>query len=434
MVRKAAVVDGKALPGSEPAKRASAVDKAEETPDGRQPQAKQVKLYHKRSQRNENVERNIPSAHGVPLEGEWSVCASGRVRDSKSDSRGRGMGECGCIDEWSWRVEMPRPIVRIPKGYCQLGRADGTSCKEASMDGQDKSLKLVPTMVELDDPGGSETPRVCLGGMKTRIGKVESHGCRADKSRSQVNESRGQADASTVLNTRETVAMGDSGSTGAKSDAGDARRDGVGPDGHANRSDVSSRHRDVPGICNGTNTTADAKETISTCQNVPQMQNLPIRARRRDKVESRSHAGMPNMRVDTHGIAIQANTAGDTQRRVSTGPADMKAPDLPTGSTRLCQDGTDGLESHAGTQTARIHVQDVGNKSNKPENTSITRDLPANGAEPRAGEPNRLRSPTDASDACTRMQSDADESRRPIGNLERVRRSQNGCKKVKLTC
>ena len=361
------------------------------------------------------------------------MCASGRVRDSKSDSRGIGMGECASVDEWSWRVEMPRPIVRIPKGYCQLGRRDGNaSCKEMSADGQGKSGKLIPVTVELDGPGGGETPSVCLGGTKMRIGEVESHGCRADKSRSQANESRGQAAASTVLNTCETSSMGDGDGTGARLDARGARRDGAGPDGHANRSDVSSGHVDVPGIRNGINTTADATETISTRQNAQQMQNLPINAGRRDKVESRSHAGMPNMRVDTHGIAIHANTAGHTQRRVSTRPEDMKPPDLPTGCTKLRRDGTDRLESHAGTQTARIHVQDIRNKSNKSANMSITPDLPARGAEPCIGVPNRLECPTDASDACTWMQSDADDSIRPTDNLERVRRSQNGCKRSNL--
>ena len=86
------------------------------------------------------------------------------------------MGESGCIDEWSWPVETSKPVVRIPKGYCQLGRRDGNaSCKEMSADGQGESGKLIPTTVELDDPGGGKKPRVCLGGMKTRIGEVESH-------------------------------------------------------------------------------------------------------------------------------------------------------------------------------------------------------------------------------------------------------------------
>ena len=48
------------------------------------------------------------------------------------------------------------------------------------------------------------------------------------------------------------------------------------------------------------------------------------------------------------------------------------------------------------------------------------------------GEPNRLKSPTDTSDVCTWMQRVADDLRRPIGNSERVRRSQNGCKRLNL--
>ena len=168
VIGKATDVDGKALPGRELANRARRVDEADETPDGCQSRPQQRQLYHKRSQHNENTERNIPSAHGVPLEGEWSMCASGRVRDSQSDSRRRGMGECGCIDKWSWPVEKSKPVVRIPEGYCQLGRADGMSCKEVSTDGKDEPPKLVPTTVELNNPGGSEKPRVCLGGTNIR--------------------------------------------------------------------------------------------------------------------------------------------------------------------------------------------------------------------------------------------------------------------------
>ena len=165
VIRKVAVVEGKALPGSKLAKRAS---RADEMPDGRQLQLQKRQLHCKASQRNENAKRNIPSAHGVPLEGEWSVCASGRVRDSKSDSHEDGMGECRCIGKSSWQVEMPRPVVRIPKGHCQLGRADGNmSCEGMSVDGQGETRKLVPTTVELDDPGGGKKPRVCLGGTKT---------------------------------------------------------------------------------------------------------------------------------------------------------------------------------------------------------------------------------------------------------------------------
>ena len=109
-----------------------------------------------------------------------------------------------------------------------------------------------------------------------------------------------------------------------------------------------------------------------------------------------------------------------------------KPQDLPMGCTKPCRDGTDELESCSDTQTAHVHVQDVGNKLNIPENTSVTQNLPANGTKPCIGEPKRLESPTDASDAYTRMQRVADDSRRPTDDLERVRKSQKGCKRSNL--
>ena len=101
----------------------------------------------------------------------------------------------------------------------------------------------------------------------------------------------------------------------------------------------------------------------------------------------------------------------------------MKPPDLPTRGTKSRPGEADGLESCTGTQAARIHAQDVGYKSNEPANTSVTPDLPANGAEPCIGEPNRLERKTDMSDVCTCTQSVADESIMPTDNLESVRKS-----------
>ena len=233
-----------------------------------------------------------------------------------------------------------------------------------------------------------------------------------------------------VLNTCKMAAMDDGGGTGTKLDAGDVRRDRVGPDGHANWLDASSGHMDVPDIHNGMNMTADMTETISTCQNAPQMQNLPVEAQKCAKAKPRSCTGMLNMWVDTHGVAIHANTARNMQRHVSTWSTDPKPQDLPTGCTKPYQDGTDGLKSCLDMQMARVHVQDVAKKSNEPENTLITADLPANGAELCIGVPNRLKSQTDTLDACTCMQSNADGSRRPTDNSERIRKSQNGCKKL----
>ena len=135
------------------------------------------------------------------------------------------------------------------------------------------------------------TPCMCLGGTKMQIGEVKSHGSQVDKLRGQANESRGQADALTVLNTCKMVAMSDGGGTDARSDAEGVRHCGAEPDGHASRLDMSSGHVDMPNIRNDMNMTADTKETIST---VPQMQNLPVNAGRYNEVEPRSCMDVPS--------------------------------------------------------------------------------------------------------------------------------------------
>ena len=45
------------------------------------------------SQRSENAKIDIPSAHGLPLEGEWIICASGEA------SCEMGMSESAGVDD-----------------------------------------------------------------------------------------------------------------------------------------------------------------------------------------------------------------------------------------------------------------------------------------------------------------------------------------------
>jgi len=147
---------------------------------------------------------------------------------------------------------------------------------------------------------------------------------------------------------------------GTKLEIGDVRRDVTVKDGLENRSDGSREHRDVPDICNGTDTTTDTTEFINARRNTMQAQNLPVGAGRRDQVEPRSCAG-------TYGVAYHANTANDMQERVSTCSADAKSPNSLTRSTRLYSDLPDGLrptQAHRGheymrieMQAARIHLQ-----------------------------------------------------------------------------
>ena len=76
------------------------------------------------------------------------------------------------------------------------------------------------------------------------------------------------------------------------------RRDVEVTDGLGSRSDASRGHRNVSVIRNGTNTTAEVKETISTGRNAPKTRELPVGAGRRDQVKARSHAGTLNTGID----------------------------------------------------------------------------------------------------------------------------------------
>ena len=88
-------VDRMALLGGEPAERVHIVDEGDETEREPQMQLQQTGFYCEESrQHSGNATDNIPVAHGVPLEGEWTWCASGEASDPKLD----GIESEGC--EW----------------------------------------------------------------------------------------------------------------------------------------------------------------------------------------------------------------------------------------------------------------------------------------------------------------------------------------------
>ena len=112
----------------------------------------------------------------------------------------------------------------------------------------------------------------------------------------------------------------------------------------ANQSDTLNGHRDMPGTCNGTDMTADRKECISTHHDTMKRPNSPIKPERRpihDQIELSWHASTPNMQ---DGVSECTNMAGDTQGIVSTGTAEPKPQNLPTGSIRSHSDLPDGLK------------------------------------------------------------------------------------------
>jgi len=77
--------------------------------------------------------------------------------------------------------------------------------------------------MEPDDGDDDACVRVHLRGMRWRAGDVNGVGNRNDGSEGQVDASRGQTDAPSVLNGTETVRMSNSDSANTYLGAGDAK-------------------------------------------------------------------------------------------------------------------------------------------------------------------------------------------------------------------
>jgi len=80
-------VDGTALLGGDLVERACRVDESDKKERDSQLRLQQAEFYCKeRCQCDENANGNIPKAHGLPLKGEWLVCASSEASDWNGDT------------------------------------------------------------------------------------------------------------------------------------------------------------------------------------------------------------------------------------------------------------------------------------------------------------------------------------------------------------
>ena len=83
IAEEVAEVDRMALPGGDLAKSEPGVDSSDKRANRRRSRPQQAKLCLKDSHRSGNATEHIPNAHGVPLEGEWTGCASGSASGRK---------------------------------------------------------------------------------------------------------------------------------------------------------------------------------------------------------------------------------------------------------------------------------------------------------------------------------------------------------------
>ena len=125
----------------------------------------------------------------------------------------------------------------------------------------------------------------------------------------------------------------------------------------------------MPVICSGTNTTADAEGTISTCRNASKTRDLLGDTTR----PSPEAMGILNMHIATHGDGVHAKMAVRHVKTRRYTPNDSEQPASLTRSPRQHADLPNELEGHVNAHS------DV-DGSNAPGNASVTPDLPARGA------------------------------------------------------
>ena len=208
-------------------------------------------------QHNANTTENVPSAHELLLEGEWSVCVRGEVRDPRSSANApNAMPECvhhpskSRETEDAEGVELESCKRGTSKHVVSVDEADGDAGRGIKSVGTPNELDtLVTVLIESEDLGSGGILHVHLGSMSWRACDVNRPGHRTDGSRSwtdelrgQADELEGQADASNTSNRPETVEMSCGEGAGAYLGVGDPNRGGVETDGLGSQTDASSGH------------------------------------------------------------------------------------------------------------------------------------------------------------------------------------------------
>ena len=263
-------VDRTATLGEDPATMACGVDEGDEMgrKDLRLPKAG---LYcEERHQHNENAMDNIPSTYGMPLEGEWVICASSKVGCSG------GIVEQAGVD----KAEALEPV-----------------------DTPDESDTLVIVSIEPDAEDGTDIPCVYLGGTRWHACHIEGLGNGADTSRYQLgglrgltDGSRGLTDASNASNSAEMAVISQGEGGGTYLHAGGAKREPDKPAGCGNLADMSSVHMDAHSDGDESETSANVRINVrmgridSKPQNSPDMREIetlkPIRRWKRVSVNN----------------------------------------------------------------------------------------------------------------------------------------------------
>ena len=380
-------VDRTALLGGEPAERARGVGKGDETERDSESQLQQTNFYCKEScQRDENANDNVPKAHGLPLEGEWTVCsASGEARDPRSsanapnatpecvhrpsESRGtedaRGVESEGCERDTSERTSADElnTLVECCQQLCMAHGDTGRGIEPADTPNESKGLVTVSIESESPDSGG--IPRVHLG--RTRLHgacHADRLGNGADASSCQKDGSTGWTDTLDVSNNAETAGISCDKGAGAYLGAGGAKRPVDRTDGLGDQTDVSNGQTDLPTVQTDANKPANTPDSISTPRKREKPPDSPIGPAKRRPHEPNGcsgHTDGSTARTDVQSVGNDAETTVNATEIVSTPRKKTKPPNSPISAAKWYPDEPNGCGSRADGLSVRTGVQSVGN-------------------------------------------------------------------------
>ena len=226
-------VDRMALLGGEPAERASGVDEGDRMEHEPQTRPPKTELYcEETGQRNKNTNKTVPIAHGLLLEGEWTMYASGKVSD---------------------------PVDGVEPEGCEGG--------------MDESTELLTMSVEpyVEDSGDI----LCMHLRGTRMwpGNVNGPGSQMDGPRGQLDMSKGQADR--PRGWMDTLSMSDSAEMAVISHGErvstylgvrDAKRPVQETDGVGIHVDASVGRTDTPSVETDVDTAENETRNVRRCQ------------------------------------------------------------------------------------------------------------------------------------------------------------------------
>jgi len=327
--------------GREPVTRDCGVDEGDGDREY-QSRIQQTEFSCKESrQHDKNENANVPNAHGLPLEGEWTVCASGEASDWNGDANASNAAVERVDSPNESRVTEDTPGVESEG--CERGTSEGACVDEEDgdpgrrvepADTQNESDTLVTTSIASESPDSGGIPRVHLGSTIWRAGDANGIGNRTEGSGGQADVSRGLTGTLDVPNGAGTAGMSDG--EGAETYLGvrDAKRVVHATDGVGTHADTSSGYGDAPSVETDTLTTANATEIVSTPPRRKKPPDSPVSTIRRTPDEPngcRNHADASSARTYAYCVGNDAETVGNATKNVRTYQIERKTQDSPTG-------------------------------------------------------------------------------------------------------